>query len=47
MLLNVDVKEGGNTIEYEDEDPYVRKMFEEQLAKVGATFDMPEEVYAR
>ena len=42
---NVDVKEGGNTIEYEDEDPYVRQMFKEQLAKVGATFDMPEEVY--
>ena len=46
-VLNVDVKEGGNTIEYEDEDPYVRQMFEEQLAKVGAKFDMPEEVYAR
>ncbi|MDE2838740.1 MAG: cupin domain-containing protein [Chloroflexota bacterium] len=43
---NVDVKEGGNTIEYEDEDPYVRQMFKEQLAKVGATFDMPEELYA-
>lgn len=43
---NVDVKEGGNTIEYEDEDPYVRQMFKEQLAKVGAKFDMPEELYA-
>ena len=44
-MLNLDIKEGGNTIEYQDEDPYVRKMFEEQLDKVGAQFNMPEEVY--
>jgi quercetin dioxygenase-like cupin family protein len=43
---NVNVKEGGNTIEYEDEDPYVREMFKQQLAKAGAKFDMPEELYA-
>ena len=47
FALNVNIKEGGNTIEYEDEDPQVRKMFEEQLAKVGAKFDMPEAVYGR
>jgi hypothetical protein len=43
--LNLDVKEGGSTIEYRDEDPYIRKMFKEQLAKEGAAFNMPEEVY--
>ena len=43
--LNLDIKEGGNTIEYRDEDPYIRKMFREQLAKEGAEFNMPEEVY--
>ncbi len=43
--LNLDIKEGGNTIEYRDEDPYIRKMFREQLAKEGAEFNMPEEAY--
>jgi len=43
--LNLDIKEGGNTIEYRDEDPYIRKIFREQLAKEGAEFNMPEEAY--
>ena len=43
--VNLDIKEGGNTIEYRDEDPYIQKMFKEQLAKEGAEFNMPEEVY--
>jgi hypothetical protein len=30
-----DIKEGGDQIEYEDEEPIVRRMFEEVLAKVG------------
>ena len=32
---DVDVKLGGNQIEYEDEDPIVRQMFEEACAKAG------------
>jgi len=28
-----------------DEDPRIRKMFQEQLAKEGAVFNMPEEAY--
>jgi hypothetical protein len=43
--LNLDIKQGGNTIEYRDEDPQIRKMFLEQLAKEGADFNMPEEAY--
>ena len=38
--LNLDVKQGGDTIEYRDEDPHIRKMFQEQLAKEGADFNM-------
>src|SRR3990172_2031962 len=43
--LNLDIKQGGHTIEYRDEDPHIRKMFQEQLAKEGADFNIPEEVY--
>ena len=43
--LNLDVKEGGSTIEYRDEDPYICQMFKDQLAKEGAAFNMPEEAY--
>jgi oxalate decarboxylase/phosphoglucose isomerase-like protein (cupin superfamily) len=34
------VKDGGNQIEYQDEDPAIRKMFEEELAKNGAVSRM-------
>ena len=40
--LNKNVKEGGNQIEYEDEDPIIRKMFEEELAKRGVKSKMPQ-----
>jgi hypothetical protein len=29
------VKTGGDQIEYEDEDPVIRRIFEEELAKRG------------
>lgn len=35
------VKEGGDQIEYEDEDPSVRELFVKELAKVGVTLKMP------
>ena len=41
IVGNLDVKEGGSTIEYRDEDPYIRQMFKEQLAKEGVTITMP------
>ncbi|MFQ5851528.1 MAG: cupin domain-containing protein [Candidatus Binatia bacterium] len=37
---DVDVKLGGNQIEYEDEDPSVREMFEEACAKAGIKSQM-------
>jgi hypothetical protein len=35
-----DVKAGGDQIEYEDENPLVRRTFEEALAKVGLKSNM-------
>jgi gentisate 1,2-dioxygenase len=40
-LCEVSIKEGGDQIEYEDEDPAVRKLFEDELAKEGITSKMP------
>jgi oxalate decarboxylase/phosphoglucose isomerase-like protein (cupin superfamily)/mannose-6-phosphate isomerase-like protein (cupin superfamily) len=37
---DIDVKLGGNQIEYEDEDPLVRRMFEEACAKAGVKSTM-------
>jgi quercetin dioxygenase-like cupin family protein len=35
------LREGGNQIDYEDEDPLVRKIFEEELRKSGVESQMP------
>jgi len=43
--VDVSVKEGGNQIEYEDEHPYIRKLFEEELAKNGVQCKMPPTKY--
>jgi mannose-6-phosphate isomerase-like protein (cupin superfamily) len=40
--ITKDVKEGGDQIEYEDEDPRIRQMFEEELAKNGVESKMPD-----
>jgi hypothetical protein len=39
-LSDVDVKLGGHQIEYEDEDPRVREMFEDACAKAGIQSQM-------
>ena len=39
--VDKNLKEGGNQIEYEDEDPSIRKLFEEELAKNGVECKMP------
>ena len=38
-------REGGQTIDYRDEDPFVRQQFEARLAESGMTSTMPPEVY--
>jgi hypothetical protein len=41
-LNTVNVKEGGNMIDYSEEDPIIRSMFEEELKKNGIQSQMPE-----
>ncbi len=45
ISYNADLRDGGTTIGYDVEDPYIRKLYEEELAKVGVEFRMPESVY--
>jgi hypothetical protein len=45
--VDKDVKQGGNQIEYYDEDPNIRKMFEEELTKSGTTTRMNPDFYKR
>ena len=40
LLDSVDVKKGGNMIEYQDEDPQVREMYIAELNKSGIKFNM-------
>lgn len=40
--VDIDLKEGGDQIEYEDEDPMIWEMFEEELAKRGVQNLMPK-----
>ncbi|MBO0691832.1 MAG: cupin domain-containing protein [Acidimicrobiaceae bacterium] len=42
---NLNIREGGSSIAYSDEDPYVRATFEEHLAREGLKTEMPEELY--
>jgi oxalate decarboxylase/phosphoglucose isomerase-like protein (cupin superfamily) len=37
----IDVKRGGTLIEYADEDPYIRKHYEDELKKTGVSSEMP------
>ena len=45
--VDKDVKSGGNQIEYCDEDPSIRKMFEEELAKSGTYSRMNPDLYKK
>jgi len=45
VATNVDMEEGGGSISYPTEDPMIRKIYREELAKEGAEFTMPESVY--
>jgi hypothetical protein len=41
----IDISKGGSAIPYHDEDPYLRKEFEETLRKNGAQSRMPASIY--
>jgi mannose-6-phosphate isomerase-like protein (cupin superfamily) len=41
------IEEGGFTINYWEEDPFVRKEYEAELKREGVKFDMPESMYHR
>ena len=42
IMSDVSLKAGGMQIEYEDEEPEIRSMFEEACARSGVTVRMPE-----
>ena len=44
-LILTSVREGGSMVEYEDEDPEIRRRFEEVLRRGGVECTMPEQVY--
>ncbi|MBI1872471.1 MAG: cupin domain-containing protein [Acidobacteria bacterium] len=39
--LEIDMRAGGDQIEYEDEDPQIRRLFEEECRRSGAELRMP------
>jgi quercetin dioxygenase-like cupin family protein len=43
----IDIRDGGNAIPYDEEDPYIRKEFEETLRKEGATLRMEPWLYEK
>jgi mannose-6-phosphate isomerase-like protein (cupin superfamily) len=44
-LIDVSTRKGGDQIEYYDEDPAVRRTFEEELAKYGVKPEMDDSLY--
>ena len=42
---NLNLRDGGSSIAYSEEDPFVRKLYESKLAESGLTSEMPESVY--
>ncbi len=43
----IDIRDGGNAIPYDEEDPYIRKEFEETLKSEGATMRMEPYLYEK
>ena len=43
----ISIKDGGTMIDYEDEDPEIRRRFEAELKKAGVPCEMPPVVYNR
>lgn len=42
---NADIEDGGKSVSYRSEDPYVREEYERVIAREGVTFTMPPETY--
>lgn len=45
VWTNADIEDGGNTISYRNEDPHIRKEFEEQLTRNGGKSIMTDDLY--
>lgn len=45
VWVNADLQDGGSSISYDTEDPFIREEYQRELAKTGVPFDMPREVY--
>lgn len=45
VWTNADIEDGGRSISYRTEDPFVREEYERALKSVGANIAMPPEVY--
>lgn len=45
IMGNANIEDGGRTVDYPREDPFVRNMYEGELRRVGGAFNMPEDVY--
>jgi quercetin dioxygenase-like cupin family protein len=45
VSYNLDQRRGGNSIEYRDEDPQIRRDYIAALKKEGAEFQMPDSLY--
>jgi hypothetical protein len=43
--MNAAMEDGGNTISYRDEDPFIRQEYARRLARVGVEMNMPESLY--
>jgi hypothetical protein len=41
------LSEGGRTIMYHEEDPYIRKYYAQRLAEEGVQITMPEELFQK
>ena len=44
-MTQMNAEEGGGSISYRTEDPMIRKIYEQELAKEGAKFTMPEDLF--
>ncbi|MBI2986339.1 MAG: cupin domain-containing protein [Deltaproteobacteria bacterium] len=44
--VSEEIHEGGYALSYRDEDPHIRKAYQEALKREGVKFEMPDSIYA-